>query len=87
MSKLNDTIHAMDSKVNPATGNLLRKVFAWLTMLLIFVGVPVITFLVGTFAVSAPVASWLVYAGLLPWLVLVIIFGLLWFYFSKWTEE
>ncbi len=89
MSKFNDMISNIDSGVNPSTGNLLRKIFKIITLILVIVVMPAIALAIGSVACMGGVelASWVLYVGFIPWFVLVVIFGLLWFYFSKWTEE
>lgn len=80
-------IDNMDSKVSPKLGNTLRKVFMWTTMILIFVGLPVICFTIGSIAVAATIPAWTAYVAFFPWFILVAVTGTLWFYFSKWTVK
>lgn len=87
MSKLNDKIAEIDSKVNPDTGNLLRIIFKTITLILVIVVMPIIVALVGSFAVVGDIPNWTGYAAFFPWFVLVVISGILWFYFSKWIPE
>ncbi len=78
----------MDSNVNPDTGNMLRKIFKIITLVLLIVVLPIIALTVGSIVVGGgTLPTWVGYVGFFPWFVLVLIFGSLWFYFSKWTEE
>ncbi len=44
-------IENLDSKVNPDTGNLLRKIFKIITLVMLCVVLPAIAITVGSFAV------------------------------------
>ncbi len=87
MSKLSDKIAEMDSKVNPETGNKLRVTFKTITLILVLVCLPLIAAIGGSWAVIGATPSWTIYVAFFPWLVLVLIFSILWFYYSKWTKE
>lgn len=80
-------IENMDSKISPTTGNLLRKIFMWITIILIFVVMPVICFTIGSIIIGGTVASWVGPVAFIPWFALVLITSTLWIYFSKWTEK
>ncbi len=80
-------IENMDAKISPDTGNILRKTFMWITMILIFVGLPVICFAIGSVVMGGTSVE---LAGLITtiiYIVLVAISWTLWFYFSKWSEK
>ncbi len=80
-------IENMDAKMSPAAGNTLRKVFMWITMILIFVGLPLFAFAFGSVAL---IGTSVALAGLITtivYIVLVAISWTLWFYFSKWSEK
>ncbi len=88
MSKFSDKINEMDSNVNPETGNKMRKIFALITLLLVIVVLPAIVIAIGAIVVGGgEIAAWVGPVAFFPWFVLVLVFGSLWFYFSKWTEE
>ncbi len=86
MSKFSDFVDKVDKKVNPNIGYLLHRIFFILTLVLIFVALPLIVLIVGSFAVvgNIPNETAAICAGIIPWLVLLISSSILWFYFSKW---
>lgn len=51
MNKINEWVNSLDERVNPNTGNLLRKIFKVSTLLLITLGLFIIVIVVGSLAV------------------------------------